>query len=481
MPRHLRVALLSLAALGLAAAPLHANKPRLQLQRVDVDKYPLIRADVVLVESDGRVVTGKAKEDFKLVFDSNEQGVASDAKSFEQTVDQVYVVAVVQVSGAMHEVFEDEKRGVKALASAVTRIKGSKMALIGYAQDTKRIAEMGKPEAIEGAASGMAEDTEGTEVHLLDAIKIAIDQLNAKGVPDNARKIIIVFSDGIDVAGGDKKAFQELGKRAHLANIVVDTIGYAPFEPGKLRNLNELAKQTSGVERLCKSTQEVSTQFSSAADEIQKSYVLLFDSVIAGDGKDHTVQVLHDNSGAPVYSQTETRLIPLTKPKEPPKTPFPWALVGWIALIVVLLVVLVLMIRAIARRKPAPPPMAEVPAAAPAGGANRTMALDIGAGDKGPTVGWIVGMTGKYADRTFRLGPSRTVIGTSPEADVLIEDPKVSRKHCEIRFDGRSYTIVDLGSTNGVVLNDKRIPQGELVDGDLFRLGGTEFKFKSIN
>lgn len=489
----LRRALVALVAALLAAAPARADKPKLHLQRVDVERYPTVRVDLGLVESDGRITTGKGPSDFKLVFDSNEQGAAVDVKTVDQIGSPVYLVVVAQVSTVMHEVMDDVKRGIRQLGQAAADLKqggpgaggqrassGSQVALIAYAQDVKRVAEMGKAEAIEGAAAGVVEDTEGTEVHLLDAIRTAIDLLNAKGVPDQGRKLIVVFSDGIDVAGSDKKGFAELGKRANLAGIVIDTIGYAPFDPAKLRNFNELTRQTNGTDRVCKTAQDVSAHFSNTADEIRKQYVVLFQSAIVGDGKEHGIQVLSDSGGAPIYSETVNRICDQHAAPPPPAGSFPW---GYLLLGLGAAVLLGLAVWLFIRWRQSRPEAAEeepMPVAAPAA-ESRTMAIDLGFGDRGPTIGWIVGMNGRYVDRTFRLKPARTVIGTSGEADIVIEDPKVSRKHCEIRYDGSSFKIADLGSTNGIILNDKRVPTADLVDGDLFRLGGTDFKFKSIN
>ena len=88
---------------------------------------------------------------------------------------------------------------------------------------------------------------------------------------------------------------------------------------------------------------------------------------------------------------------------------------------------------------------------------------------------------GKYADQTFKLKPSRTLIGTGADCDVKVEDQFMSSHHCEVRFEGGTYKLFDLGSTNGIVVNDKKVREHELVDNDLFRLGRTEFKFKSIS
>lgn len=474
-------ALLSAAALFPAAA--RAEKPKLHLQRVLTDKYPVVETYLTFVESDGRVITGKQREDFKLVFDSNDVGAAADVKSVDLVGEPIYIAIVAQISQAMHEVIDDEKRGIKQIGQAAADLKGSKGAskvtLVTYAQDFKRVLELGKPEELDGAVGGVQEDDQGAEAHLLDAIRNALDNLNSKQVPDNARKLVVVFSDGIDASGSttDKGAFKELGKRANLAGIVIDTVGYAPFEPGKLKNLFELSKQTNGVERMCKSAQEVSAQLSNVAEEIRKQYYCVFQSPIAGDSKDHLVQILHEAGGQQVYSETISKFVPPGVVEEKKGRPWWfWLLAIGLPIILVVVIVLIVLSR---RGREEPVEIVEAPKveASP----QRTMAIDLGGGSKGPTIGWIVGLNGRYTEKTFKLKPVTTVIGSSPEVDVQVEDAKVSRRHCEIRFDGYTYKIVDLGSTNGVVLNDKRTPSSDLVDGDTFRLGSTDFKFKSIN
>lgn len=464
------------------ALPAHAEKGKLHFERADVSKYPVLKLYLTLVENDGRVITGKGKEDFKLVFDSNEQGTATDVKTFDQAGEPVYLVAVAQVNTAMQDVFDDVKKGISTLARSAGQVKGSKVAVLAYAQDVKRLVEMSKPSAVDEPLGKLAVATEGTETHLLDAVRTAIDLLNAKGVPDKARKLIVVFSDGIDVSGSGKRDYAELGKRALAAGIVVDTIGYNAFDPSRLRSLYELAKQTNGTDRTCKSPQDVSQQFANTADELVKQYVVQFRSSIAGDGKEHTIQVVNDSASGPIYSQAIASVCEMHQ-EETVRVPFWRRWWFWTFFVVLpLLIAIVLVVRSRAGRpRPEPEAVPEAPEAAPEAGPQRTIALDVSSLGKGTAIGWIVGMTGKYNERTFKLRPATTLIGSAPESDIQIQDGRVSRKHCEIRFDGTGYRIVDLGSTNGVILNDKRVPQGELIDGDLFRLGDTEFKFKSIN
>jgi pSer/pThr/pTyr-binding forkhead associated (FHA) protein len=58
---------------------------------------------------------------------------------------------------------------------------------------------------------------------------------------------------------------------------------------------------------------------------------------------------------------------------------------------------------------------------------------------------------------------------------VLSGDPKVSRTHAELRHQDDQWVLVDLGSRNGTVVNDRRITRHPLKDGDRIRVGTTSF------
>jgi hypothetical protein len=81
--------------------------------------------------------------------------------------------------------------------------------------------------------------------------------------------------------------------------------------------------------------------------------------------------------------------------------------------------------------------------------------------------------------RTALLGSAGAVIGRSRDADVLIDDPNVSRRHAEVRPSGGSWIVRDLGSTNGVKVNGRRIqgPQS-LKRGDVIELGTARVTFE---
>ena len=76
------------------------------------------------------------------------------------------------------------------------------------------------------------------------------------------------------------------------------------------------------------------------------------------------------------------------------------------------------------------------------------------------------------------LDPPGIVIGRGTEADLRINDPGVSRRHAEIRVStndtsGTDVSVVDLGSTNGMLVNGSRVQQATLEDGGTIKIGNT--------
>ena len=69
------------------------------------------------------------------------------------------------------------------------------------------------------------------------------------------------------------------------------------------------------------------------------------------------------------------------------------------------------------------------------------------------------------------LSTGRNVIGRGTEADIRLPDTGVSRKHVDVVFDGSTATAEDLGSTNGTLVNGRRITRQPLSDGDVIRIG----------
>jgi ABC transport system ATP-binding/permease protein len=68
-------------------------------------------------------------------------------------------------------------------------------------------------------------------------------------------------------------------------------------------------------------------------------------------------------------------------------------------------------------------------------------------------------------------------IGRSAGNQIVLDDLLVSRRHAEVRQDGGSYQLVDLGSTNGTYHNGRRVDRAVLQAGDLISIGHYELRF----
>lgn len=81
----------------------------------------------------------------------------------------------------------------------------------------------------------------------------------------------------------------------------------------------------------------------------------------------------------------------------------------------------------------------------------------------------------------YSLNAPVVVLGRSSEADILVDDTGVSRKHLEVRTSNGVSRAVDLGSTNGSFVNGQKI-QGEtvLTDGSIITMGRTRITFRLL-
>jgi pSer/pThr/pTyr-binding forkhead associated (FHA) protein len=80
--------------------------------------------------------------------------------------------------------------------------------------------------------------------------------------------------------------------------------------------------------------------------------------------------------------------------------------------------------------------------------------------------------------RRMVLSGATAVIGRSRDCDIVLDDPNVSRRHAEVRKEGDGWTVADLGSTNGVKVNGRRVGQARLSPGDEITLGLSKLNFE---
>lgn len=117
------------------------------------------------------------------------------------------------------------------------------------------------------------------------------------------------------------------------------------------------------------------------------------------------------------------------------------------------------------------------------GGAQHRSAGGNGEGDGGaatellPAVGRLVL---EVNGMRHPLQPPGFTIGRGSDADVRINDPGISRRHAEVQVQaGGAMRIVDLGSTNGIVVNGQRVRQADLAEGSRIEIGTTRMLIHS--
>ena len=92
----------------------------------------------------------------------------------------------------------------------------------------------------------------------------------------------------------------------------------------------------------------------------------------------------------------------------------------------------------------------------------------------------LVCLTGTSKGESYILSGNRIVIGRGDKADIKLNDTKASREHAEITKVGNQWVATDLGSQNGIIVNDKKVTQMNLNEGDKLIVGQTVFKFAKV-
>jgi diguanylate cyclase (GGDEF)-like protein len=89
-----------------------------------------------------------------------------------------------------------------------------------------------------------------------------------------------------------------------------------------------------------------------------------------------------------------------------------------------------------------------------------------------PTNRVLTVLLGVNAGQVFTLDRDETLIGRGRDANIVIDEVGISRRHARIRrADGGRHILEDLDSTNGVFVNSRRVERADLADGDRIQVG----------
>jgi pSer/pThr/pTyr-binding forkhead associated (FHA) protein len=83
------------------------------------------------------------------------------------------------------------------------------------------------------------------------------------------------------------------------------------------------------------------------------------------------------------------------------------------------------------------------------------------------------------AEQAFPLTAAQISLGREAGNDIVLADEKVSRQHARLEADEQGYVLVDLGSANGVFVENRRVDRARLVSGNLIRLGNSTLRYEA--
>lgn len=99
-----------------------------------------------------------------------------------------------------------------------------------------------------------------------------------------------------------------------------------------------------------------------------------------------------------------------------------------------------------------------------------------GAGAEAPA--YLTQMAGDRHGQSYPLSQPLTTLGRTEACEIQLTDPAASRAHATIANDGGQFTLTDLGSTNGTMVNSAPIKTWILSEGDRITIGQTTFEFR---
>jgi pSer/pThr/pTyr-binding forkhead associated (FHA) protein len=89
----------------------------------------------------------------------------------------------------------------------------------------------------------------------------------------------------------------------------------------------------------------------------------------------------------------------------------------------------------------------------------------------------LVVITGDGAGGRIRLRGDRQLVGRGPGVDIEINDRTLSRQHAALEYADGQFRIRDLGSTNGIRVNGRRLQVVDLAHGDRIEIGAQIFQY----
>jgi pSer/pThr/pTyr-binding forkhead associated (FHA) protein len=81
-------------------------------------------------------------------------------------------------------------------------------------------------------------------------------------------------------------------------------------------------------------------------------------------------------------------------------------------------------------------------------------------------------------ERVIVLDRMPMTVGRGSDNDIVLTDPRISRKHARLLYRDGQIWVADMGSSNGTFVNSEPVTERAVADGDMLSFGGLEAQFK---
>ena len=321
----------------------YGSHPVLRLERIDPATFASdgkVRVFASVVELEGQVDDSKIESNFSLSVDGHGAQTPVSLVPFRTAAVPLDLVLVIE-SSALYGVQKLTAPTASAPSPRPSKLKGKKPPNVETQTPTPHVAAGELPldrvkealaaliesrpaktrvlvidyggevtphlpfrpaNASGGAIDDLSPDGESGDLHLVDAVRAAIVELNrprADAAEPPARRLVVVVSDGLN-AQMDRKTFRALGDAAAQSQVPIHAIAFSPTDDrGPLLNLGEIAKRSNGTFRWAKNADALKAQIETLTDELDKQYVMTFQlsvDSLAGHTFELSCDSLHSNT-----------------------------------------------------------------------------------------------------------------------------------------------------------------------------------------
>ena len=470
--------LLPLAVAG-AVAP-GGEVERLVISQVN-PQLPVMTAYLDILDGSGHPVAGLSPANFSATLGTTPLKVSA-TEPFEGTGEGVAYVFLVDISKSISQQEFNQMRAAlhKWIEGLTPR---DKAAICTLGEDYQIVEDFtSDKQKLAAALNGVAPRDQHTRLYLALDRMMELARRVDPSLP--ARRVAVLMSDGKDE--GSAITPEDILPNVRTNHIAIYSIGYSRLPRAeKRRYLDVLARFSDRSGGLYKeaSSESIDALYAAIQQAILRVFVVRLSCPnCPADGRHYPLQITVTQVGRGISDTLSVMPYGAAVPVPPPVPVIPWwrNLPVWFFVLAGVAVVAAVAFALLRRKR------------AQSGDAAGSLSLAAVTSDSGssstdspPAVELQGGIPlrltvviGKEAGRSFsfRLSP-KAVIGRSKDCDVVLSDPKVSNRHCEMALVNRQVLVYDLDSTNTTRVNGVPIRgRQKLEDGDSIQLGDTELR-----